>query len=90
MAAETKVEPSDDSSDLKQLCNTLYEACISHPKKDPIWSQDDLFSLDVIPAGDVHKLQQCTAKLTSEGLLKYFDQEGRACWKLRSRENVSK
>lgn len=73
----------------KELKNALYARCANLPA-DRVFTQDDLFSLEVIPRNDLNLLLVCTKQLTKEGLFKLMTRDGRTCWKVVKKDDAAK
>ncbi|MCJ1328601.1 34-kDa subunit of RNA polymerase III (C) [Thelotrema lepadinum] len=89
MAAESKVEIQDELNGIKHLCSIIHAVCVAQPL-EKLWFQEDFLDLNVIPSGDLEKLQQCIQGLSSEGLLKLHKKDGITCWRVVTRENAAK
>ena len=76
-------------SNHKELCNALYASCATHSTEKE-FTQQDILALNVIPNGDMKKLQDCLQQLAQDGLLKMMTKEGQLCWRVVKKEDAAR
>lgn len=69
----------------------LWQACSDQGNPDKLWFQDDLQSLEVMNAKDIHELVKCIQKLVDQCLFRSLEaRDGRQCWRVVSDTVASK
>ncbi|KAK4226665.1 hypothetical protein QBC38DRAFT_479997 [Podospora fimiseda] len=86
------VKPENDDAKIEILKNALYDAIIQHGSDSRLFSQSDLFDLNVIPNGNLPLLLRVIQALTNDKLLiGVTNNQGiLAGWRYRSREDAKK
>ena len=84
----TMTEPSAVSSP-KELRNALYARCASF-EEGHIFTQDELFTFEIIPDNSVEQLLAFTKQLAKDGLFKLMTKDGKACWRVVKRADAIK
>lgn len=78
-------------SQVTELAQKLYDACLATYDTDRLFYQGDLLGLDVIPNGDVTLLLQCAQSLVDQKLFRlHQDRNDRLAWKVISQEDAEK
>lgn len=78
-------------SQVTELAQKLYDACLENYDTDRLFNQADLLGLGVIPEGDVALLLQCAQSLVDQKLFRlHQDRNDRLSWKVISQEDAEK
>ncbi|KAL8408687.1 hypothetical protein RB594_007222 [Gaeumannomyces avenae] len=82
---------AEDPARIQELKEELYEACVNNGSIGRLYTQKDLFALDVVPEDSPMLLMRVVQGLTDDKLLvPVNDQRKGLCWKYRTREDAQK
>lgn len=86
----TTASTSADPAKMDVFKQSIYEGMRSNGDEDRLYTQYDLFELDVIPNRDPQLLLKTVQSLTNDKLLIVVSIQGGLAWRYRSREEAKK